>query len=66
MDNLNSNAKCDENCTSHQLATHNVCLFCKALKDSPYHRDYLKNKSDKEIADEIVEVMEELAVEDDQ
>lgn len=29
-------------------------------------KEYLKNKSDEEIANEIVEVMEELAAEDDQ
>ena len=57
--NINSGAKCDENCIGHKLYTHNICITCPALKDSPYHKDYLKGKTDDEIADEIIEIEKE-------
>lgn len=59
INKINSGAKCDENCIGHKLYTHNVCLTCEALKDSPYHKDYLKNKTDEEIVKDIIEAMKE-------
>lgn len=56
---INSGEKCDEKCNLHNLLTHNACLCCKALKDSPYHKDYIKGKTDEEIAIEVAAVMEE-------
>jgi hypothetical protein len=38
--NINSGVKCNLNCPIHNLFTHNTCFACKALKDSPYHKDY--------------------------
>lgn len=35
-------------------------MTCKALKDSPYQQDYLKDKTDEEIADDIMQRMKEL------
>lgn len=57
--NLNSGVKCNPDCLLHKLVTHNACIQCKALKDSPYHKDYLKGKTDDEIADEIIEIEKE-------
>ena len=59
--NINSGVKCNPNCPLHKygLVTHNACLGCKALKDSPYHKDYLKGKTDDEIAEEIIEIKKE-------
>ena len=56
---LQSGMKCDKSCIVHTLITHNLCLTCKAFKDSPYHQSYLKNKTDDEIADEIIEIEKE-------
>lgn len=56
---LNSGMKCDKSCIGHNLITHNLCITCKALKDSPYHQNYLKNKTDEEIAYDIMHVIEE-------
>ena len=58
--NINSGAKCDENCIGHKLYTHNICITCPALKDSPYKKGYLKDKTDEEIADDIMQLNEEL------
>lgn len=38
---------CDYNCPDHKLATHNACLLCPAIRNSPYHD--LKNVSDEEL-----------------
>lgn len=57
--NINSGVKCNHDCPLHKLVTHNACIQCKALKDSPYHKDYLKGKTDDEIADEIIEIEKE-------
>lgn len=38
---------CDFNCIVHKLATHNTCLTCTAVRNSP-HRD-LKNVTDEEL-----------------
>lgn len=57
--NINSGMKCDKNCISHRLYTHNLCMTCKAIKDSPYHQEYLKNKTDDEIANDIIQGIEE-------
>lgn len=57
--NINSGVKCNPDCPLHKLVTHNTCIQCKALKDSPYHKDYLKGKTDDEIAEEIIEIEKE-------
>ncbi|MDD3236829.1 MAG: hypothetical protein PHV37_01870 [Candidatus Gastranaerophilales bacterium] len=57
--NINSGIKCNDKCVVHTFITHNTCVGCKALKDSPYHKDYLKDKTDDEIAEEILELNEE-------
>lgn len=59
MDFINQGKKCKQDCISHSLYTHNVCLNCAALKDSPYHKDYLQDKTDEEIADEIQKIYKE-------
>ena len=56
---INQGVKCDKKCPCHKFVTHNVCLTCKALKDSPYHQEYLKDKTDKEIAKEVKRICEE-------
>ena len=56
---INSGEKCKQDCISHKLFTHNLCLTCNALKDSPYHQEYLKGKTDDVIAGEILQVLEE-------
>lgn len=38
---------CDYNCPVHKLATHNTCLTCPAVRNSPHHD--LKNVSDEEL-----------------
>ncbi|MBQ9206893.1 MAG: hypothetical protein IJ158_09290 [Treponema sp.] len=43
------NEKCDTNCAVHKLVTHNACLFCKALRNSPYHAEAVKDMSDDDI-----------------
>lgn len=57
---LQSGMKCEKSCIGHTLITHNLCLTCKALKDSPYHQSYLKDKTDEEIAYDIVHALKEL------
>lgn len=59
IERINSGMKCDKSCISHSLFTHNLCMTCKALKDSPYHQEYLKNKTDNEIAEDIIQGIEE-------
>ena len=56
---IKKNAKCPKDCACHSNFTHNSCLFCAALKNSPYHKDYLKDKTDEEIAAEIIDVLDE-------
>lgn len=41
------NEECEEDCVVHKLATHNTCLTCPAVRNSP-HRD-LKNVTDEEL-----------------
>ena len=43
------NKKCEKNCPVHGLVTHNSCMFCDALRDSPYVEACLKTMSDKQI-----------------
>ncbi len=57
---INSGEKCKKDCFAHKLITHNVCVPCKAFKDSPYHQEFLKDKTDEEIAFEIQEFEKEL------
>ena len=38
---------CDFNCPVHRLATHNTCLTCAAVRNSPHHD--LKNVTDEEL-----------------
>lgn len=38
---------CDYNCPVHKLATHNACLTCLAVRNSPHHD--LKNVTDEEL-----------------
>lgn len=38
---------CDYNCPVHKLATHNACLTCSAVRNSPHHD--LKNVTDEEL-----------------
>ena len=38
---------CDFNCPVHKLATHNACLTCIAIRNSPHHN--LKNVTDEEL-----------------
>ena len=45
------NKRCDKKCIVHRLVTHNTCLFCKALINSPYVDEEVKNKSDVEIVE---------------
>lgn len=59
IDAINSNQKCDKSCIVHNLVTHNGCITCKAIKDSPYLKEYIKDKSDEEIVNEIIETLEE-------
>lgn len=46
-ENAELKKNCDFNCPVHKLATHNTCLFCSAVRNSPY-RD-LKNVTDEEL-----------------
>ena len=32
------NKPCNPNCFSHDIITHNSCLACQALKNSPHHK----------------------------
>ena len=59
LQQINSGMKCDKSCISHRLYTHNLCMTCKALKDSPYHQEYLKGKTVKEIVYDIMCALEE-------
>ena len=56
---INQGAKCKKDCISHKLYTHNVCITCSALKNSPYHQDFLKDKTDDKIAEAVKEAIEE-------
>ncbi len=57
---LQSGIKCDKSCIGHKLITHNLCFTCKAFKDSSYYQGYLKDKTDEEIAYDIVHALKEL------
>lgn len=46
-ENAELKAVCDYNCPDHKLATHNACLLCPAIRNSPHHD--LKNVSDEEL-----------------
>ncbi len=50
---------CDKDCLVHKLVTHNTCLFCYALKHSPYHSE-VKNMTIKEIKKMKKEILEEI------
>lgn len=54
---------CLSDCEVHKmnLYTHNVCLGCKAVKNSPYHKDYFKGMTNKEIEKACKEAIEENA-----
>ncbi len=41
------NETCDKDCVVHKLVTHNTCIFCDSIRNSP-HID-VKGMSDKEI-----------------
>lgn len=56
---INSGMKCKKDCFVHSLITHNICVTCKAFKDSPYHQGFLKDKTDDEIVFEIQEFEKE-------
>lgn len=49
---------CDYNCPDHKFATHNACLMCPAVRNSPHHD--LKNVSDEELQKIIKEAEEEM------
>lgn len=53
--------ECLKDCEVHKMGlyTHNVCLGCIAVKNSPYHKDYFKGKTDKEIKQECKQAIEE-------
>lgn len=54
------NKKCNPNCPCHRLVTHNACLWCPALRNSPYHKGEFDDKSDEDIAKIINELEEEI------
>lgn len=56
---INSGSKCRKDCFVHSLITHNTCVTCKAFKDSTYHQEFLKDKTDDEIVFEIQEFEKE-------
>lgn len=41
------NENCDKNCVVHKLVTHNACLFCNALRNSPHLQNDVTKKTDK-------------------
>lgn len=43
------NKRCDKKCIVHRLVTHNTCLFCKALRNSPSDIKELQQQLEKEI-----------------
>lgn len=47
--------RCPSKCVKalENLVTHNVCIACPCYPKSPYHQDYLKNKTFKQIKKEI-------------
>ena len=51
--------RCDKECKVHKLVTHNTCLFCYALKHSPYHPE-AKNMSIEEIKKLQEEILREI------
>jgi len=40
---------CVASCPCHKTITHNACLECLALRNSPYHKGEFENKSDEDI-----------------
>ena len=51
--------KCDKECKVHKLVTHNTCLFCYALKHSPYYPE-AKNMTIEEIKKLQGEILREI------
>lgn len=49
-------AVCDYNCSVHKLVTHNACLTCTAIRNSPHHD--LANATDEDLKKIIQEVEE--------
>lgn len=49
---------CDYNCPVHKLATHNTCLTCPAVRNSPHHN--LKDVSEEELQQIIKEAETEM------
>lgn len=43
------NEECDKNCIVHKLVTHNTCLSCNALRNSPHLSNEITSKTDIEI-----------------
>lgn len=56
------NEECDENCIVHKLITHNTCLFCNALRNSPHLQNDVTEKTDKEIEEMQSELEKEFAL----
>lgn len=54
-------SECLKDCEVHKmnLYTHNICLGCKGVKNSPYHKNYFKGMNDKEIEKACKQAMEE-------
>lgn len=49
---------CDFNCPIHKLATHDICLICPAVRNSPHHN--LKDVSEEELQQIIKEAETEM------
>lgn len=49
---------CNYSCPVHKLATHNACLTCSAVRNSPHHN--LKNVSNEELQKIIKEAEAEM------
>lgn len=43
------NKPCDKDCVIHKLKTHNACLFCESIRNSPYHGNDVSGMSDNDI-----------------
>lgn len=56
------NENCDKNCVVHKLVTHNACLFCNALRNSPHLQNNVTKKTDKEILEMQSELEKEFAL----
>ena len=54
------NEQCSPNCPCHKTITHNACLCCLALRNSPYHKGEFDNKSDEDIEKMINELVENI------